>query len=215
MKGKHSVRSQNKCVNIIAVDPGASGGLALYATGKVSAEVLNCDTICTYVSVLRETYDANIVAYMEQVQGYIGGDGAPGSSMFNFGNGYGYLRGLFDMASIPLRLVPPQKWMRAVAPGVIGMEYGERKRALKALAQSWYPEIEVTLKLADALGLLRYANATEASGAVLVDIPARSDFPSDKKRAKAWCKSRGWPMPSTSSELIDMVNYWRGLGRPA
>lgn len=207
----------SKClVNVIAVDPGSSGGIAICAQGKVSAEAYESDEQITALVrnlVDEDTCRGNVVAYMEQVGGYIGKE-QPGSHMFTFGNGYGYWRGLFDMAGIPCRLIPPQKWMRSTLPGVIGMEKGERKRALRAYAQSKHPAIKVTLAIADALVLLEYGCERETAGEPLVAIPSRADFASDKKRAKAWCKAAGWPVPKASGEVMAMVNYWRGIGSP-
>lgn len=205
-----------KDVTLIAVDPGASGGIAIYSASCTSADPYKSDEqVAALVRNLvdNDTCQGDVIAYMEQVQGFIGKE-QPGSSMFNFGNNYGFYRGLFHALGIPLRLIPPQKWMRRIVPGVIGMEKGERKRALKQFAQSRYPKLEVTLLTADSLVLLEYAREIEASGAAPVVIPSKHDFGSDRKRAKLWCKRIGWPVPSASAELINMVNYWRSIGCP-
>lgn len=193
--------------NIIAVDPGASGGIALNINGVVEAHAYRSDA-----QVLALIRPARIVvAYMEQVGGFVGDkDKSPGAAMFNFGDGYGYYRGLFGALDIPLVLVPPQKWMRATLPGVIGMEKPQRKRALKEFAQSLHPELAVTLLTADALVILRYAEQCESgrAGAPPVAIPHRTHYARDAKEAKKWCKSQGWPVPK-GAELIKLVNYWR------
>lgn len=204
--------------SIIAVDPGSAGGIAIRTCGKVSAEAYRSDDqILSLVRPLidEDTCSGDVVAYMEQVGGFMGDkDKSPGAAMFNFGDGYGYYRGMFGALDIPLVLVPPQKWMRATLPGVIGMEKPQRKRALKEFAQSLHPELAVTLLTADALVILRYAEQCESgrAGAPPVAIPHRTHYARDAKEAKKWCKSQGFPVPK-GAELIKLVNYWRSTIR--
>lgn len=208
---------------VVAIDPGESGGIAICAGRKVSAanldETLTAELLHQLViGAGADTYQ--ITAMMEQVGGYIGKE-QPGSAMFNFGNGYGYWRGYLKAQGIPLQLVPPQRWMRAVAPGVLGMEYGERKRALKALAQHWYPELEVTLRTADALCLLRYAmqGGPGNGDPVAMESRSRADWPKDSRGFRKWFKSQknlqgqGIPMPK-GQELYTAINWWVEQGRP-
>lgn len=152
---------------LMAVDPGASGGIAVvYPNGKADAWAMGDDVeLCENVREFRKWANqegTGCVAYMELVGGYIGGPGAPGSAMFNFGDGYGYLRGLFAMAAIELHLVRPQTWQAGI-PGVKGIkEKAVRKRALKEHAARLFPHLTVTLKTADALCIAAYAMQQEA-----------------------------------------------------
>jgi hypothetical protein len=100
--------------------------------------------------------DAKPIAYMEQVGGFIAGNPAPGSAMFNFGDGYGYLRGILAALRVELRLVRPQVWQKGI-PGIAGAVKGQRKRALKEHAARLFPHLKVTLKTADALCIADYA----------------------------------------------------------
>lgn len=146
---------------ILAIDPGASGGIAeLYPDGRVHAYAMPDD------ADLRDGFEAfvqnaareghQVVALMELVGGYIGGNKLPGSAMFNFGSGYGYLRGLLAMLRVELRLVRPQEWQAGI-PGVRGeKDKGNRKRALKEHAARLFPSEKVTLKTADALCIADY-----------------------------------------------------------
>src|SRR5690606_26138113 len=87
----------------------------------------------------------------ELVGGYVGGKGNTGSSMFAFGDGYGYMRGLITAYHIPLHLVRPQTWQKGI-PGLAGNEKPQRKRALKEHAGRLFPSLKgVTLKTCDAL----------------------------------------------------------------
>ena len=73
---------------IIAIDPGAGGGIAICAGEKLlDAHGIGSDdeTIALFKQL---ALAPSCVAYMEQVGGYIGKE-QPGSMMFNFGNGFG------------------------------------------------------------------------------------------------------------------------------
>ena len=160
---------------ILAIDPGATGGVAqLYPDGRVTAFAMMED------SDLRDELEAfiaaarmdgvRVVVFMELVGGYIGGNKLPGSAMFNFGDGYGYIRGLIDCARIERRMIRPQEWQVGI-PGVRGQkEKSIRKRALKAHAARLFPSLKVTLKTADALCIADYARRVLA-----LPAPAQSE----------------------------------------
>lgn len=194
--------------HILAIDPGASGGLVrLYASGKVDAQsMLDDSELVHFVRDLKQCQADNWVCYMELVSGYIGGPGNPGGAMFNFGDGYGYLRGLLAMAGIKLVLVRPQKWMKGI-PGAIGAERADRKRALKEHAARLFPELKVTLLTADALCIAEYARQLESNGGPTSAQP--TDFKSDAKAAKKWALKQGHEVPPRGSkDFLAMVNYF-------
>lgn len=148
---------------IIAIDPGKSGGIAvLFDSGKLISEKMpetEMDIVETFESYLDFTMNANetIVVYMERVSGFTG-SAQPGSRMFNFGKGYGFLMGVIMSKRYKLELVMPQKWMKALSMGTKGdMKPTQWKNKLKAKAQMLYPSEKVTLKTADALLILEYA----------------------------------------------------------
>lgn len=153
---------------ILAIDPGASGGVVeLYPDGRAIAVAMPDDADLR--DIVRSFADGaklegqHAIAYMELVGGFIAGNKFPGSAMFNFGNGYGYLRGLFAMADIELHLVRPQQWQAGI-PGLFGVrEKPARKRALKEHAARIFPTLKVTLKTADALCIADYARRIEGA----------------------------------------------------
>ena len=155
---------------ILSIDPGASGGVVeLYPDGQVSAiampdEADLRDTIAAFAQMARTEGD-RAVCYLELVGGFIAGNPVPGSAMFNFGNGYGYVRGLLAANGIETRLVRPQTWQAGI-PGVRGeKDKGNRKRALKEHAARLFPALKVTLSTADALCIADYARRQENGGA--------------------------------------------------
>lgn len=154
---------------ILAVDPGASGGIVeLYPDGRVVAYAMPddhdlCEQLREFVINSRIEKDQEPVCYLELVGGYIGGQSrpggnpAPGAAMFKFGSGYGYIRGLLAAFRIRTVLVRPQTWQAGI-PGVRGQkDKGLRKRALKEHAARLFPNVKVTLAIADSLCIADYA----------------------------------------------------------
>jgi hypothetical protein len=95
---------------------------------------------------------------MEEVSGFAGGPGQPGSRMFNFGRGFGFILGALQMAGWSVELVRPQKWQKALGLGTRGeSSKKDWKNKLKAVAQRQFPGVEVTLSTADALLIMQYA----------------------------------------------------------
>ena len=155
---------------ILGIDPGASGGLAeIYPDGRAIAHAMPDDADLRdiiqdfAVRASREGHPA--VCYMEIVGGMIkvgGKNVGMGPAMFKFGSGFGYVRGLVDMARIERRMVLPKQWQAGI-PGIAG-EKAERKRLLKEHAARIFPTLKVTLSTADALCIAdfgrRQINAT-------------------------------------------------------
>lgn len=147
--------------HILAVDPGASGGIVqLLSPDAVFADAMPDDhdlrdLVQEFASnAAQEGIPA--VCFLELVGGFIAGNAAPGSAMFNFGSGYGYIRGLLAANRIVTHLVRPQAWQLGI-PGVKGQkEKAVRKRALKEHAARLFPSVKVTLKTADALCIADY-----------------------------------------------------------
>lgn len=143
---------------ILSIDPGASGGVVeLYSDGKVIAHAMPDDAdLCELVRCFAKEAIAEreaFVCYLELVGGFIAGSKLPGSAMFNFGDGYGYIRGLLAACLVETRLIRPQDWQAGI-PGVRGTK---EKAARKRL----FPSIKVTLKTSDALCLADYARRME------------------------------------------------------
>ena len=136
---------------IIGVDPGASGGIAeLGSNGAHVMPMLDDLELRDYFDHVRKP-GFEVAVVMELVGGYVGGGGQPGSAMFRFGEGYGYIQGLLSAYRIPLHLVRPQTWQQGI-PGLKGNEKPQRKRALKEHAARLFPSVSgITLKTCDAL----------------------------------------------------------------
>lgn len=154
---------------LLAIDPGALGGWAWSADGETVETMKFPATQGDVVTALRSLYASHGVQtlVMEEVGGYAGGAGAPGSAMFNFGEGYGHIKGAAQMAGYKLVLVRPQKWQkhfgfgkkikRTTAKGKTVTDNTEWKNRLRTRAQELFPHNDVILGTADALLIFEWA----------------------------------------------------------
>ena len=146
---------------LIAIDPGKNGGIAVYSVDKdkLLDVVKMPDTPQDLLSFLSK-YQVNSKCYLEKVGGIPGQGGA--SSMFNFGKGFGHLEMALLCRRIPTMEVTPQKWQKALQLGTKGNKSNtEWKNKLKARAQQLFPNVPMTLAVADALLILEYSKITE------------------------------------------------------
>ena len=137
-------------MNVIGIDPGASGGIVCIADGGV-ARILSVhkmpETERDIVELL-ETWKRPRFAFLEKV-GAMPGNGVAG--MFKFGRSYGFLRGVLTALAIPFEDVTPQKWqaeMRCMSKG--------DKNVTKAAAQRLWPDVKWTHATADAALIAEY-----------------------------------------------------------
>lgn len=145
---------------ILAIDPGMSGGIAHFANNRIVLEPMP-DTDGDVREVMINYLSQSDVVYIEKVGGYIGGKGAPGSAMFNFGRNVGFLHGLIASMLTRCIEVPPQRWQKTIQAGT-SKTHGTRWKAhLKQLAQQRQPSLGITLKTADAVLILEHAMIAE------------------------------------------------------
>ena len=152
-------------MTIIAIDPGAKGGLACRMLGTTTAYALP-ETDGDRLELLRElkaSADVEgeaVVVVLEKVSGFVG-KRQPGSAMFNFGSGYGFLIGAVMALQIRLVLVTPQLWQKffQLGKGADCASQSVWKNKLKAEAQRRHPTLKVTHATADALLICDWAAA--------------------------------------------------------
>ena len=145
---------------ILAIDPGASGGIAHFANGRVIVEPMP-DTYGDIRDVMINYLSQSEVVYLEKVGGYVGGKGAPGSAMFNFGYNVGFLHGLIASMNLRMIEVTPQRWQKTISAGNKATHGTKWKAHLKQLAQQRQPALGITLKTADAILILEHAMIAE------------------------------------------------------
>jgi len=148
----------------IAIDPGKSGGYAVqYAYDQAINVFKMPESEVEFVEDIRKLQEGcseageDIEAVIETVGGYVGGKGAPGSSMFNFGFSTGFVHGAIIALGIPLHEIRPQEWQKRVNAGTSKI-HGTKpawKRHLVNLAKIHFPQVQgINLSTADALLIL-------------------------------------------------------------
>lgn len=146
---------------VVAIDPGANGGVA-YRTGEAHVAAIKMPS--TELDLVVELQTAALltsgvespqpVLLVEEVGGYVGKQ-QPGSAMFKFGRGVGVIHGAALALGYRIVAVRPQKWQKALGLGNSrGMTPTQWKNKLKAEAQRRFPGVRVTLANADALLIL-------------------------------------------------------------
>jgi len=140
---------------LLAIDPGASGGLAYRdADGLVQAEPMP-NGMTEQVDRLRglAAEVPGLNAVIEKVGTYMPGNSGPAAA--TFARHVGHLEAALYCLGIPAVQVTPQKWMGKSWP----KKKQERKQAIRDAMQRQYPHLSVTLKTADALAILSLAES--------------------------------------------------------
>ena len=135
---------------IIAIDPGKNGAIAVLAEDQVtvlSMPKTEHETIELFRLIDEQSKECSTV-YIEKVHA-MPNQGV--TSMFTFGQGYGFLRGVIQALRFRLEEVSPQKWQKS-----LGLIKKSKDEIFQYIAQR-YPKMKVYKKQADALGILEYA----------------------------------------------------------
>lgn len=138
----------------IAIDPGASGGIACSYDGSSPIVMKMPDTPKDIHDLIYglAIHHAEVRAIVEKVGMHRQGNNA--SASCKFARHCGHIEMALLALGIPFEEVTPQKWMKSL--GVMPKEKQDRKNHIKDLMQRKYPNIKVTLWSADALGILHY-----------------------------------------------------------
>jgi hypothetical protein len=154
---------KNQHQTYLAIDPGASGGLAWITRPHC---VTHCqkmpETEGATLELLRmigggiKDQDIHKTCYIEEVGGFIG-KAQPGSAMFKFGFNAGLIRGMLMALGWRIILVRPAKWQAGLGLGGSKScaSKADWKRKLKGEAERRFPNTKgITLATADALLIL-------------------------------------------------------------
>lgn len=147
---------------ILGVDPGKSGGsVLLNGRGDVRG-VLSFSDGASFVDFL----DGKTVAFavIEHVHA-MPGQGV--TSMFTFGENFGFIQGVLAALKIPVRRVTPQKWQASLGVG-LPKDKTPKKNKLKQIAGERFPSTKWTLATCDAVLIANYGLET---------IPGARDLP--------------------------------------
>lgn len=146
---------------IIAVDPGAGGGIA-WAKGEELGCCAMPAAITDAIDLLRSLVVGSTSAeiWIEDVPKFVG-RAIPSSTTAVLFKNFGYIEGAATALGLRVILVKPHDWQRHFRLGTKKDCSGttEWKNKLKTEAVRRFPTLDVTLKTADALLILDYARA--------------------------------------------------------
>jgi len=165
---------------IIGIDPGSNGGIA-FKSPRGNGAVKMPDTDTDIVNFLKSfQFDKEPVHVLcEKVGGFVGKrktvvnikcphcrglvpyekeEADPGSAMFKFGDGNGFVRGVCIALGFGYDTIAPRSWQKIHnLYKERGMSKTQWKNILKDRAQKLFPNLKVTLSTADALLILDVA----------------------------------------------------------
>jgi hypothetical protein len=156
--------------NFIGIDPGASGGMACIKSEAYLPEIVRFSkaTEAEIAGVLSDWFnDGDCFAYIERVGPNRGrGERKQGAStMFAFGQSYGFLRGVLIATRIPFEEVQAVKWQ--VPFGLRRSDKSEtdtaKKNRHKAKAQQLFPAVKILHENADTLLITEYGRRIRAT----------------------------------------------------
>lgn len=94
----------------IGIDPGKDGAMTvIQARAKIEYIDIYPYNEDDYIKVLHQYNPERVRCVLEKVNA-MPGQGV--TSMFNFGQNFGFIQGVLKAYSIPYELVPPQKWKK-------------------------------------------------------------------------------------------------------
>lgn len=143
--------------NIIAIDPGANGGIAMLLHGDVSCRGIGVDVedlLFVIDGICAQPISNESRVILEDVGFHRQGNSAQASA--KFGRNVGRVEGaiMATLGEEPER-VHPKVWQKALGP--LPKDKMERKRAIRDMMQAEFPHLKVTLATGDALGILYWA----------------------------------------------------------
>ena len=140
---------------LLVIDPGASGGIAWIDRDHIVRTEPMPDgmtAVCDRIRALG-LHELITQAVVEKVGMHRVGNNA--SASCKFARHAGHIEAALYCLGIPTEQVAPGVWMRHL--GTLPKDKGDRKRAIRDEMQRRHPHLKVTLKTADALGILSWA----------------------------------------------------------
>jgi len=140
---------------ILCIDPGASGGLAIFDTYNDVAAWSMPEGMTAQIDAIRaaSAENPNLTAVIEKVGFHRPGNSAVSTA--KFARHCGHLEAALYSVGVPFEEVAPGVWMKAL--GALPADKTARKNAIKEQVARRFPHLDVTLKTADALGMLVWA----------------------------------------------------------
>lgn len=136
---------------ILGIDPGAKGALVILTKPPLVFSFCKHDWVEISDNLLPVKNDC--IAFIEAVSAM---PRDASKHAFTFGENTGIIKGILIFNRIRFIEVHSQKWQRHFGLGAKFESKTARKNAQKAKAQELFPNIKVTLDIADALLIAKY-----------------------------------------------------------
>jgi len=137
---------------IIGIDPGASGGVAVYDEDEHALYTHKCpDNTKAMAAIINSAKarswidDQQLMCAIEKVHAF---PTDARSSAFKFGVNFGKWLGILGSLNVSTIEVTPQTWMKDFQP--LPKIKKDRKNELKRIASEMFPENKITLSTSDA-----------------------------------------------------------------
>lgn len=169
---------------IIAIDPGANGGIAVYRPNAPLTSVKmpkSAEDIKNYLEYWKEI--ARPIVFIEKLSVRpddiaVEQGGANMGKLFRIQKmiaNFEQLKTTIELSGVPYVQVHPMKWQNALKLRIKGEEKKERKNRYKKVAGDLYPEMKITLWNADALLIMHFGRYALQSMTdwVLEQLPKR------------------------------------------
>jgi hypothetical protein len=146
---------------MIAIDPGAQGGVAFYDGGITAAtRVVKMPSTDREIMELLRPAQGSLPQdiYIENLVKFAGRN-MPSSAMATYAGNWGFIKGAATAFGHRIILVNPKAWQKSLSLGEPKSHASKTawKNHLKNRAEQLFPHIKVTLATADALLILEAA----------------------------------------------------------
>lgn len=142
---------------IIGIDPGANGGIAIDADGRITVQRMPGNTALLGEFLHHYMQNFKTVVFIEKLQ--IRQDDLQGGKVFRIRKmmaNYEQLKAVVSLCGADLAEVHPLTWQSRLGTRKTGEPKPERKRRYKDIASGLYPQLKVTMANCDALLIMRY-----------------------------------------------------------
>lgn len=164
---------------IIGIDPGASGGIALWKPNaavkvyKMPKDLYELVEFWEHVKTIAE----HPIIFIEKVQ--LRMDDMQGGKAFRIQEmlkGFETLKTIITLSKIPFVQVHPMSWQSTLHLRKKGEEKEARKNRYKDVAAKFYPEVKPTLWSADALLILHFGRTKKMNDPdwILENLPEKT-----------------------------------------
>lgn len=147
---------------LLAIDPGVNGGLAWRNADGLHAAAMP-DGDAALCALLSDLYcGAPIECWIENIPTFAGKN-IPGHAIAVLYGNFRFIEGWLTARGARIRRVTPQAWQKSLSLGTRATagSTSKWKRKLRDEAARRFPELDVTLKTADALLILEYAEGQQ------------------------------------------------------